>query len=81
MLGKAKNMAVLHHNSGPAHKAKKTVQWLESNGYKFIPEQDWPANSLDLSPMNFSINGIFKQRLWKRRAHKLTGSMGAMREE
>ena len=74
-------MAVLHHDSVSAHKAKKNVQWLEAHGCKFIPESDWPANLLDLSPMDFSINSISKRRLWKRHARDLTGLKAAMLEE
>jgi hypothetical protein len=74
-------MAVLHHDSAPAHKASNTVAWLESHGYKFISEENWPANSPDLSPMDYAINGIFKQRLWKRKTRKLGGLIRAMKEE
>jgi hypothetical protein len=81
LFGKRAKMAVLHHDRAPAHKSAKTVKWLESRGYKFIPEADWPANSPDLSPMDYSINGIFKRRLWARRARNLKSLMRAMREE
>ncbi|OQV24934.1 putative Ras-related protein Rab-10 [Hypsibius exemplaris] len=81
LFGKQAKMAVLHHDSAPAHKSAKTVTWLKSNGYKFIPEEDWPANSPDLSPMDYSINGIFKQRLWRRKTKSLEGLKRAMREE
>ena len=76
-----KKLAVLHHDSAPAHKAAATVQWLESHGYNFIPEEDWCANSPDLSPMDYSINGIFKQGLWKRKAQDINGLKRAMRQE
>jgi len=81
LFGKQAKMAVLHRDSAPAHKSAKTVAWLKSNGYKFIPEEDWPANSPDLSPMDYSINGIFKQRLWRRKTKSLEGLKRAMREE
>ncbi|OWA53012.1 hypothetical protein BV898_17449 [Hypsibius exemplaris] len=37
---------------------RKPSHGLKSNGYKFIRKEDWPANSPDLSPMDYSINGI-----------------------
>ena len=46
-----------------------------------IPEEDWCANSPDLSPMDYSINGIFKQGLWKRKAQDINGLKRAMRQE
>ena len=80
LFGKDTKFAVLHHDSAPAHKAAATVQWLESHD-NFIPEQDWCANSPDLSPMDYSINGIFKQGLWKRKAQDINELKRAMRQE
>ena len=40
-----------------------TVQWLENFGHSFIPTWDWPAESPDLSSVDYSVNGIFKRRL------------------
>ena len=81
LFGKDTKFAVLHHESAPAHKAAATVQWLESHGYSFIFEQDWCVNSPDLSPMNYSINRIFEQGLWKRKAQDINRLKRAMRQE
>jgi hypothetical protein len=81
LFGSRAHLVVLHQDSAPAHKATATVQWLKANGYKFIPAEDWPANSPDLSPMDYAINGIFKQRLWKRKARNLRGLIRVMKEE
>jgi hypothetical protein len=80
MFGSRAHLVVLHHDSAPAHKASATVQWLEAN-YNFIPAGDWPANSPDLSPMDYAINGIFKHRLWKKKTRNLARLMRAMKEE
>ena len=64
-----------------AHTAAATVQWMESFGYFFIPVQDRPANSPDLSPMDCSVNGIFKRRLWKRKARSVKRLKRAMRQK
>jgi len=81
LFGKHAKLAVLHHDSAPAHKSTKTVAWLKSRGYKVISEADWPASSPDLSPMDYSINGIFKRRLWKRKSYDLKGLMHVMKDE
>ena len=44
------------------------VQWLETNKIKYIPAGDWPANFPDLSPMDYGINGIFKNLCNRRTA-------------
>ena len=46
-----------------------------------ILASDWPRNSPDLSPMDYSINGIFKRRLWKRKARGLEGLVRVLKEE
>ena len=44
------------------------VQWLETNEIKYIPAGHWPANSPDLFPMDYGINGIFKNLCSRRTA-------------
>ena len=79
LFRKDASSAMLHHDSPRAHTAAVTVQWLENFGYNFIPARDWPANSPDLSPMDYSVNGIFKRRLWKRKARSVKELKRAMR--
>jgi hypothetical protein len=55
------NMVVFHHDNVPAHQSSISQDWLKSFRIKFIPEKDWPSNSLDLAPMDFGINGILKR--------------------
>jgi hypothetical protein len=81
MFGSRAHLVALHRDSAPTHKASATVQWLKANGYRFIPAGNYPANSTDLSLMDYAINRIFKQRLWKRKAQNLCGSIRAMKEE
>ena len=51
---------ILHMDGARAHFHPNVVQWLETNKIKYIPAGHWPANSPDLSPMDYGINGIFK---------------------
>jgi len=34
-----------------AHASKATVAWLDTNIKHYIPPEDWPPNSPDLSPI------------------------------
>ena len=52
---------ILHMDGARAHFHPNVVQWLETNKIKYIPAGHWPANSPDLSPMDYGINGIFKK--------------------
>ena len=56
------------HASAREYTAAATVQWLRNLDYIFISTWDWPANSPDLSPMDYSENGVFKRRLWRHAA-------------
>jgi hypothetical protein len=80
LFGSRAHLVVLHQDSASAPKTSATVQWLKANGYKFIPVGDWPANSPDLNPINYAINKIFKQCLWRRKARNLRGSIRAMKK-
>ena len=66
---------VLHFDSAPRHVANKTYEWLNWRRIKFIPKEDWPSNSSDLSPMDY---GIFKNLVWKWKATDLTTLKRAM---
>ena len=59
---------ILHMNGARAHFHPNVVQWLETNKIKYIPAGHWPANSPDLSPMDYGINGIFKNLCNRRTA-------------
>ena len=51
---------ILPMNGARALLHPNVVQWLETNKIKYIPVGHWPANSPDLSPMDYGFNGIFK---------------------
>ncbi|GAV01648.1 hypothetical protein RvY_12326 [Ramazzottius varieornatus] len=71
---------ILHMDSAPAHTAKKVISWLKSRG-KYITKEEWLANSLDVSPMDFVANGYLKQRLAQRNYTTEKGMIRCAQEE
>ena len=55
-------------DSAPVHIAAKTQEWLEMQEIKVIPKQEWMANSPDMAPMDYAINGNLKNNLRRRAA-------------
>ena len=60
-------------DSAPAHVSRQTVQWLEDRKIKFVPKAEWMANSPDLAPLDYGVNGIFKKMLSARRVTTVNG--------
>ncbi len=75
------HLVIVHQDSAPAHASKKTQEWLRNCPVQFIPKEDWMGNSPDLAPMDYGINGIFKQALFGRKAKTLKGLKRVMVEE
>ena len=55
-------------DSAPGHVAQKTYVWLDERKVKYIMKDEWMANSPDLSPMDYGINGHFKELLKGKKA-------------
>ena len=53
---------VFQQDSAPAHTAKLTIGWIKENFPFFISPNEWPPNSPDLIPMDFSIWSILEQK-------------------
>ncbi|XP_055357431.1 uncharacterized protein LOC129602440 [Paramacrobiotus metropolitanus] len=45
LYGSDAKKVVLHMDSAPSHVAKETVQWLKAEKVKYIPKEEWLANS------------------------------------
>jgi len=42
---------MFHQDGARAHTSKATIAWLNTNIKHYIPPEDWPPNSPDLSPI------------------------------
>ena len=45
-------------DGAPAHTSKQAQDWLERHCPDFINKDEWPPNSPDLNPLDFSIWGV-----------------------
>ena len=51
----------------PAHRSRDTVTMLQRETPEFIPPEMWPPNSPDLNPVDYSIWGMFQERVYTAR--------------
>ena len=50
---------IFQQDSAPAHRAKKTLAYLDDEGITYWRPAQWPPNSPDLNPMDYAT-GCFK---------------------
>ena len=81
LYGKQKGKVVFHHDNAPAHQANKTQEYLRKSRVKFVPKEYWLGNSPDLAPMDFAVNGIFKNLLFKKKPRAKGGFERAIKTE
>ena len=62
-------------DSAPSHKALNIQKWIEANFPDFINSQQWPPNSPDLNPLDYSIWSILESSACK----KLHTSIAALK--
>jgi hypothetical protein len=57
---------ILQQDSAPSHRAHSTQSYIKENVPAFIPAEKWPPCSPDLNPMDYSIWGILKEKVYAR---------------
>ncbi|UYV81621.1 hypothetical protein LAZ67_20001733 [Cordylochernes scorpioides] len=62
---------IFQQDSAPAHKAKSTQQWLETNVPDFIKANEWPSGSPDLNPLDYSLWAFLEEKVCYERYHNL----------
>ena len=54
-------------DGAPAHRSRKTVAFLTAHVPDFIEPENWPPNSPDLNPVDYSIWGMLQQLVYRQR--------------
>ena len=49
----------------PAHRSRHTVAYLNANMPELIEPENWPPNSPDLNPVDYSIWGCLQQLVYR----------------
>ena len=62
---------VFQQDSAPAHRAKRTQDFLRAQGVDFWTPQQWPPNSPDLNPLDYAIWSYIEQEACKTRPASL----------
>ena len=52
-------------NRARSHASKVTLAYLEEHCCKFLRQEFWPPNSLDLNPYDYAIWGTLEANIWK----------------
>ena len=56
----------------PSHTSRVTQDFLKENVPNFINKNEWPPQSADLNPMDYSIWQLLKQKVYYGRKEKFT---------
>ena len=73
LYGKDAGKVILHMDSAPSHTKKIVYEWLDTNGFKYFSKEQWLANSPEISPMDYFVNGHLKNELQKRGYESVDG--------
>ena len=63
---------IFQQDSAPAHRARRTLAFLQEENVSFWTPQQWPPNSPDLNPMDYSIWSLAVQGAGKERPSSVT---------
>jgi len=60
---------LFQQDGAPAHCSRHTVVYLRSHVPEFIEPENWPPNSPDLNPVDYSVWGALQQMVYR---HKIS---------
>jgi hypothetical protein len=81
MEGRWGRQWTFQQDGAPSHRDRTTQAWLRMNCPDFITKDQWPAASCDLSPLDYSIWGILKDRVGEQAYESVTALKDAIRRE
>ena len=56
---------IFQQDGAPAHRSRHTVAYLNANVPELIEPENWPPNSPDLAPVDYSIWGCLQQLVYR----------------
>ena len=59
------NGYIFQQNDAPSHRSRHTVGYLNANVPEFIEPENWPPNSPDLNPVDYSIWDCLQQLVYR----------------
>lgn len=60
---------IFQQDGAPAHRARETVELLQTETPDFISPTCWPPNSPDLNPVDYKIWSVMQQKVYRYRIH------------
>ena len=57
---------IFQQDGAPAHTARATQNWLQTNCPDFIAKDQWPPNSPNLNPLDYHVWGAMLEAYHKR---------------
>ena len=61
------NNFTFQQDGASAHRSQQTVAFFRLHVSEFVEPENWPSNSLDLNPVDYSIWGALQQLVYCRR--------------
>jgi transposase len=62
---------IFQQDGASVHRSKKVLKWFDDNNIDVILPDQWPPNSPDLSPLDFSIWHLLESKAWNTKPKSL----------
>ena len=66
------NNNVIQQDGAPSHTSRASPDYLTENTNQFIKKDEWPPQSDDCYPMDYTIWDMLSERVYAGRVHKFT---------
>ena len=63
---------IVKQDGAPAHRARETVELLQTEAPALIPPTLWPPNSPDLNPVDYKIWSVMQEKVYRYQIHDVT---------
>lgn len=69
---------IFQQDGAPAHRSRQTIAFLTANVPEFIEPENWPPNSPDLNPVDYSVWGSLQQLVYRQKIRDLDHLKGVL---